>query len=283
MGSSSGLPTTYNYIPTRCFFFPFQTTYATLWGEGVLYRTNMNFFLLSSFALIAFAALIHASFQLSVSVLTLVSGHSLGRKTAHTRLLRLTGGFVIGVAVTTLLILSTILYAFSLIVWESTGAEQLVGAIICGLLVGLGIATWAFYYRKGPGTALWLPRSMATFLASRAQSTKHSTESFGLGMVSVIAELIFIIAPLATAALIIVLLPTPGLQLAGVGLYLLLSLLPLVIIFFLVGGGQKISKIQAWREQSKRFLQFASGGSLLILGACLFVDRVLGISLYGVW
>ena len=243
----------------------------------------MNLFLLSSFALIAFAALIHASFQLSVSVLTLVSGHSLGRKTAHMRVMSLIGGFIIGVAIMTLLILSTTLYVFSLTIWQSLSTEQLIGAVICGLLAGLGIATWAFYYRKGAGTALWLPRSMATFLSSRAKTTKHSTESFGLGMVSVITELIFVIAPLAAAAFIIVMLPTPALQLAGISLYLLLSLLPLFVIFFLVGGGQKISKIQAWREQSKRFLQFASGGSLLILAAFLFVDRVLGISLYGVW
>lgn len=43
--------------------------------------------------------LLMPSFQLSVSVLTLLSGHALGRKTAHARLLRLTGGFIIGAGV----------------------------------------------------------------------------------------------------------------------------------------------------------------------------------------
>ena len=243
----------------------------------------MNFFLLSSFALIAFSALVHASFQLSVSVLTLVSGHSLGRKTAHKRVLRLMSGFIIGVGVITLLLLTTMIYSFSLIIWQSMSSEQLIGAIVCGLLAGLGIATWAFYYRKGPGTTLWLPRNMAKFLSTRAKSTQSSIESFGIGMVSVVAEFVFIVAPMATSALIIALFPSPGLQVTGIALYLVLSLLPLFIIFLAVGSGKKISSIQTWRERNKRFLQFASGGSLLILAAFLFIDRVLGISLYGAW
>ncbi len=243
----------------------------------------MNFFLLSSFAIIAFSALIHASFQLSISILTLVSGHSLGRKTSHKRTLGLMSSLIIGIGVTTLLLLATATYSLSLAIWESINAERLVSAIVCGLLVGLGLSTWIFYYRKGPGTTLWLPRSMAKFLSSRAKSTRSRVESFGLGMVSVIAELIFIIAPISTAAITIALLPSPSLQATGVIFYLVLSLLPLFIIFLAVGGGKKLSRIQAWRERNKGFLQFASGGSLLILAAFLFVDRVLGISLYGVW
>ena len=51
----------------------------------------------------------------------------------------------------------------------------------------------------------------------------------------------------------------------------------------MVGSGHKISRIQAWREKNKRFLQFAAAGSLLILAAFMFVDRLLGIDLYGVF
>ena len=243
----------------------------------------MNFFLLSSFAIIAFSALIHASFQLSISVLTLVSGHSLGRKTSHKRVLSLMSSLIIGIGITTLLLLATVTYSFSLVVWESINAERLIGAIVCGLLIGLGLATWIFYYQKGAGTTLWLPRSMAEFLSSRAKSTRSKTESFGLGMVSVISELVFIVAPIAAAAMTIALLPSPSLQATGVIFYLTISLLPLFIIFLAVGGGKKLSRIQGWRERNKGFLQFVSGGSLLILAAFLFVDRVLGISLYGAW
>ncbi len=237
--------------------------------------------IISSFAIIIFGALIHASFQMSVSVLTLLSGHSLGRKTAHKKVLRLMNSFIFGVLILTTLLVATFAYLFTLFIDHSPATEQLVAAVICGLLGGLGVATWAFYYRRGAGTALWLPRNLARYLNSRTKATKNSAEAFGLGMTSVIAELVFIIAPVASAALAIVLLPGLWWQLAGVATYSLVSLISLLIVFMLVGGGHRISTLQAWREKNKRFLQFAGGGSLLILAMFIFVDRILGISLYG--
>lgn len=237
--------------------------------------------LISSFAIIAFAALIHASFQLSVSVLTLLSGHSLGRKTAHARVLKLMNSFISGAAFGTLLLVSALSYYFTSVIQHSPIAEQFIAAIVSGLLVGLGIATWAFYYRKGEGTSLWLPRNLAHYLAKRTRSTKSSPEAFSLGVTSVIAELVFIIAPIAAAALAIVTLPSLWWQLAGIGLYVIISLGSLLAIFIAVGGGHKLSNIQVWREQNKRFLQFVGGGSLIILAAFLYIDRLLGLSIYG--
>lgn len=239
--------------------------------------------LFSSLAIIIFAAVIHASFQLSISVLTLLSGHSLGKRTAHLRLLRLMYGFLCGVMLLTGLLLSALVYYLNLIIQHLTATEQLVAAIVCGLLAGLGIAVWAFYYRRGEGTALWLPRPLAAYLTKRSKVTRNATEAFALGMASVIAELLFIIAPLLAAALAIVTLPTTSWQLIGIGGYILLSLTPLAIIVLLVGGGHSVAQLQAWREQHKRFMQFAAGGSLLVLACYLFVDRVLGMTLYGGW
>lgn len=238
---------------------------------------------ISSLAIIVFAALIHASFQLSVSVLTLLSGHSLGKKLAHRRMLHLMHHFINGVALFTVLLTSSLVYYFGSIINHSAQFETLVAAVISGLLVGLGLATWAFYYRRGPGTTLWLPRGFAAYLTKRSRITKSATEALGLGMMSVVAELLFIIAPLSAAALAIVSLPDLWWQLAGVALYVVVSLLSLFIVFMLAGGGHTVSRLQTWRERHKRFLQFVAGGSMIILAAYLFVDRVIGISLYGVF
>ena len=43
----------------------------------------------------------------------------------------------------------------------------------------------------------------------------------------------------------------------------------------LVGGGHKLSAIQAWREKHKLFLQFIAAAGLLILGAYTFVNEAL--------
>ncbi len=236
---------------------------------------------ISSFAIIIFAALIHASFQVSVSVLTLLSGHSLGKKTASRKVLSLMNGFNTGVLLLTVLLISAITYYLVIFINHISATEQLVASIVCGLMVGLGVATWAFYYRKGKGTTLWIPRGFADYLNKRTKATKNSFEAFALGMTSVVAELIFIISPSLAAALAIVTLPGTLTQVSGIILYALLSISPLLIITSLVGSGHSVASLQKWREEHKRFLQFASGGSLLILAAFLFVDRVVGLVSYG--
>ena len=228
--------------------------------------------MISSFAIIAFAALIHASFQLSVSMLTLLSGHAIGAKAAHAKLLRLTNGFLLGVAVMTMLCISFI----ALVLQRSFGTHVplVAWAVGCGLLLGLGVAVWAFYYRREQGTTLWLPRGLARYLSERTKATKLGAEAFGLGLSSVIAELIFIIAPMIISALVLIRLE-PLWQLVGIAVYTVVSLLSLAVVNGLIGSGHKLSRIQKWREDNKRFLQFAAGSGLLILGFYVYVDQVV--------
>ncbi len=228
--------------------------------------------MINSLAIIGLAALIHASFQLSTSMLTLLSGHAIGSKTAHVKLLRLTTGFLAGVIVMTLLFLSFFAFLFQHLF--GTTIPSLVWAIGCGLVVGLGVAVWTFYYRREQGTSLWLPRSMARYLSERTKATKYSAEAFGLGLSSVVAELIFIIAPIVIAALVLIHL-SPLWQLIGMALYVVISLLSLLVVHALIGSGHKLSQIQRWREKNKRFLQFVAGGGLLVLGFYVYVDQVM--------
>jgi uncharacterized membrane protein (DUF485 family) len=232
--------------------------------------------MINSFAIIAFAALIHASFQLSVSVLTLLSGHAIGAKTAHAKLLRLTNAFSFGVAIMTMLILC--FFAYILQHSFGTTVPAVAWASGSGLVIGLGVAVWVFYYRRSPGTSLWIPRSMARYLSDRTKQTKHSTEAFGLGLSSVVGELIFILAPMIISAFVLIQL-SAGWQLLGILLYVFISLLPLLIVNGLIGSGHRLSNIQRWRENNKRFLQFAAGSGLLILGCYLYVDKVVAISI----
>lgn len=229
----------------------------------------------SSLAIIALAGLIHASFQLSVSMLTLLSGHTIGSRASHTKVLRRTGSFVSGVILMTLLLMSFLTLLLQLVF--GTSIPPLLWAIECGLLIGLGIAVWAFYYRKTAGTTLWLPRGTAAFLSRRTKATKSSAEAFSLGMASVIAELLFIIAPLAVSAMSLVHLD-PVWQGIGIIIYVFTSSLSLLIIGMMVGSGHKLSGIQKWRESNKRFLQFTAGSGLLILGFYTYVDQVLSVA-----
>lgn len=224
------------------------------------------------FILIAFAALIHASFQLSVSVLTVMSGHALGKKTAHARLLRLTMSYVAGAVVMIALSVSALALVIAnfsptipLLVWSAT----------CGLIVGVGVAVWLFYYRyRTSGTILWIPRPMAEYLSSRARATKIAPEAFALGQASVVGELVFIGAPILVAALLLAHV-APPLQLAGLVLYTVIAAAPLMLVVILLGAGHSLAVIQRWRERNKVFLQFAAGTALVVLGGYLYIQMVV--------
>lgn len=232
-----------------------------------------NFDTFTSFAIILLAAAVHATFQLSISVLTLLSGHALGKKTAHHRLLRLVGGFIVGASVMTVLLLS--FTAFVLDVFLPDNTPGFIWAISCGALGGVGISVWLFYYNNREyGTSLWVPRGFARYLSDRSKSSKAAAETFGLGLTSIVAELLFIFAPVVIASLVLIRL-SPELQLAGIALYGLVSLLPLLLVSALIGGGRKLSRIQQWRESNKRFLQFAAGTGLLVLGSYVYVEKVI--------
>ncbi len=227
----------------------------------------------TSFIIIAVAALTHATFQLSISMLTLLSSHTIGSKRSHSRLLMMTSSFLGGVTAMTVLLLS---FASILLTPFAKGHKipELWWIAACGLLTGLGLAVWIFYYRRQAGTELWLPRNVAKYLTGRARATKHTAEAFTLGMSSVVAELLFIVTPLFVTALILVQL-TPLLQLAGVLLYAAISMAPLAVITGMIGAGHSISRIQRWREENKHFLQFIAGSMLVALGFYLYVSEVM--------
>ncbi|MFZ1258742.1 MAG: hypothetical protein WAQ25_04710 [Candidatus Saccharimonas sp.] len=231
----------------------------------------MNY--LPAFGIIALAALIHASFQLSISLVTVLSGHTIGRKARAKRLLQLTGSFLLGTVTMTALCVSFLATLASQLFGSKP--PSLVWSAATGLMMGLGLAVWAFYYRhKKPGTSLWLPRGMAHFLVERTKATTASAESFSLGATSVLAEGIFVIGPASAAALALVSLPAPW-QLAGIGVYTLVASAGIGTVVALIGSGHSLANLQKWREHNKRFLQFAAGSALLILGFYMYVNEVI--------
>lgn len=228
---------------------------------------------LTSLAIVGFAALIHASFQLSVSVLTLLSSHAIGAQKSQHRVKRLTTSFMFGAGVMTLLLLSFVSLIFLHIF--GTNVPLLVWALVCGLVLGIGIAVWLFYYRRGSkGTELWIPRSFADFLNTRSKKTHQSAEAFSLGVTSVLAELIFIVPTLAIAALVLLGLPSMW-QLVGIALYTSISLLGLLIVWSLISRGNSLAPIQKWRIENKGFLQFSSGSALIVLGFFVYVSKIM--------
>jgi len=228
----------------------------------------------TSLAIITLAALIHASFQLSVSMLTLLSAHTLGAKKSHRRLLHLTSSYVFGAGLMTVLLLSfTSLLILNL---YGTNTPQIIWAAVCGLLVGVAVSVWLFYYRREKGTMLWIPRGVAKYLSERTKAVKIGAEAFGLGLSSVTGEILFIVAPITVSALVLVQLPSMW-QLVGIAIYTVISMLSLIIVWVAISSGHSLSRIQKWRETNKYFLQFAAGAGLIVLGFFVYVNEIMSV------
>lgn len=232
--------------------------------------------LYTSFAIITLAALMHAGFQLSVSMVTLLGSHTIGNKLHGSRITRLVLGFYGGVVAMTMLVVSFLAYLANVL--YHTHVPATIWAVVCGLMIGIGVAVWTFYYRRRAGTSLWIPRAMARFLEERTKSTKSPVESFSLGITSVVSELIFVVAPALVAALALTYLPGT-MQLAGLVLYVLVATFGVGVVTLLICSGHKISTVQKWREQNKRFLQFIAGSGFLVLGAYVYANLVATASL----
>lgn len=106
----------------------------------------------TAFMIIVYAGIMHATFQLSVSVLTLLSGHALGKGRSRRNLFKLTSSFVLGSIVS----LSLLISFATLMIYNiySPQIPTLVWTIVSGLVAGIGVSVWLFYYGKSKGTVL---------------------------------------------------------------------------------------------------------------------------------
>ena len=229
--------------------------------------------------IIVLAGLIHASLQLGISMMTLLSGHSLSAKRSAARTLGLVASFFCGSFVMIMLIVSFIAYALTQMMPH--GVSSVAWTAASSTLLSLGVITWMTYYRPGKeGTELWIPRVLARFLAHRTKVTHDGAEAFSLGLTSVLAEFIFAVPPAFAAALALLSLPGSW-QLPGLAVYTLIASMGLGIVVVLIGSGHRISAIQRWREAHKRFLQFAAGGGMVVLGFFIYVTYFVTPALAG--
>lgn len=218
-------------------------------------------------------AIVQATFQLGVSVLTLLSGHSLGKQRSLRRLFSLSIAYIIGNFMMLMLVFGALLYVVLTLMYAIEPYAWLL-FVVASCIVAL--AVMLVYYRRGSGTVLWLPRPAAAYLSDRAHRTKNVFEAFMLGGAATLAELPFTIAPLAGSAYIMMFYLVPSDHFVFASLYCLIVIAPLVITTVLIAGGHRLSTIQRWRETNKSFLQFAAAALLLAIALFVAVFYIAG-------
>lgn len=233
--------------------------------DAVASADNFSYLLL-----VVGALFVHACYQLSVSVLTYMSAHSLSKKVSAKRLLGLGLSYSLGVIVLTALVL---LGLVALVMSDAATAHPSITVLTLVVAPIVSLLTVKVYYRSGKGTQLWLPRPIADYLLERSRKTKRGVEAFALGAVTVIGELPFIVAPLLLVALSIAGRST-GVWFGWSFVYAAAAALPLVFITMYLTSGHSVAHIQRWREQNKRFLQWTSTIALLLLTVYLTLLQI---------
>lgn len=223
------------------------------------------------FSEVFLAAVVHATLQLSLGSLLLLYHASLGKHVKKkTRFL--VDSYIGGLITLVFLMLATMVFILDRYFEKALYVEELV--IVIGMLVALAIAFWAFYYRRGKSTELWLPRSVARFISRRAKETNSNTEAFSLGLLTSLAEMPFTLVLIVVAANSILELPALY-QILAVALYAIITIIPPMILRFVIRRGQTVVDVQRWRVKHKVFFRILTGVGFLVLGFFLFTFEVL--------
>lgn len=228
---------------------------------------------LTNLFIVMFAALIHGMLQLGISALVLLYHASLGSN-IRKKTKELTLNFILGFSLFTGLAISSICF-FILVIFG--GIIPAVGVMILSIILSaVAFFVWFVYYRKkSEGTELWIPRSFAKFITTRAQKTDDNVEAFSLGMLIACAEAPFAAALMIAAGNSIVDMPQ-GMQIISVLVYVIISALPMWIAQLLVNRGKTVVEVQKWRVKNKDFFKVMTGVGFIVLAVFLLAFKVTG-------
>ncbi|MBQ7802603.1 hypothetical protein IJ380_01960 [Candidatus Saccharibacteria bacterium] len=224
-------------------------------------------------ALVLLSGLVAASLQLPLGSLLLLYHASLG-KNVREKTKRLASSFISGVTLMNFLLLASACFLVSVLSTSGTLSKTSL-AVLFGILVALGLAAWFFYYKLGKSTELWLPRRLAKFIDSRAKETDDVSEAFSLGILTSLAEILFL-GPLIVVSADAILQIDPLFEALSLVLFTLLSVLPLISLRFALRNGKNVADVQRWRLKNKTFFRIFSGFGFIILAVFLLAFVILG-------
>lgn len=218
-----------------------------------------------------------ASLGLNLSSVAMMSGHALSQKTALRRLRQLIWGFLFGVIIATLLLLSTVvLFVSKSPLVLNTGSGFVANYQIWRLtMIGLIVQSLVMLFCKILKPNLvnpWAPESVRTYLRKRCIKTTSIIEAINLGLMSVLANFWLLLLPFGLLAIQLL----GQLEITQLVIFALLSGLPTLIIAIAVAQQVKISQIHLFLIKHANFLQFVSFFSLIILGIIIFCFKLAG-------
>ena len=184
--------------------------------------------------------------------------------------------FVLGVeSLATILFVSINFILRFLSFTETSFEKNILTWIFIGVLLALSIASFLFYFRKGPGTRLFISRKIANNLNDKAKSVKSRQDAFLLGFISGIPELIFtiplyIIASVEFAQVSMLNAFCPAIII----IFFLGIIIPLFIVYGLYRTDRNLATIQRFRTRNKNFFRFLISLLYLVLAITIICFRI---------
>lgn len=230
----------------------------------------------TSLGILILVALIHAFFQLTPGIFMLFYHTALGKYSKKSAS-KLALFFILG-AETRIALFFIIAYFLSLTTFYNwlNFENGIFGWIIIGILLTTAIFIPFFYFRKGPGSRLFISRKCAKNIDLNIKLVKNSSDAFMLGFLSGLPELIFMLPLYFIAAIETMHLSDLNLFRAlSVFAFLIISIFPLLSLHSSFETNHNLAELQRFREKNKNFALFNLTFCYLLVTTLILVFRVL--------
>ena len=231
---------------------------------------------LTSVGILLLSMLILVFLQLVPGIFLLFSHFTRG-KYSRSRANDLTVFFILGVEIATALVLLSV-YA---ILCCSPAVAFIIDSDIfawtmAGILLALSLISFAFYFRPGRGTKLFISRRMATGIKNKISITKTRSDAFVLGFVSIVPELIFTLPLFLISIIEIMRLDINCPERASIIiLFAIMTIFPLLLIHGFSSQNHNLADFVKFRFKNKSFFRFCLSFSYFLLATLIILGILL--------
>lgn len=229
-----------------------------------------------SLGIVVLSMLIMASLQLTPGVFALFYHYALGQfskaKASYLSLF-----FILGAEIVTTCLYLSIFYLTCVFFFDNLHPEtSILFWAIAGILIALGIISFFFYFRRGSGTKLFIPRKYATALDRNAKSVKTRSDAFMLGALSGTCELLFTLPLYVVTCIEIMRMGAEGFASNFLTIiYILIPVIPLLFIRWKYQSGLNLADIAKSRVHDKTFTRFILAFSYILIAILIICFRTI--------
>ena len=231
----------------------------------------MSFFI--SVGIIFLAMLIQSLMQLMPGIFAIFY-HSVLGKTTRKKADDMSLSFILGVEIFAAVFFVVSYTIISVCATQHPFYEDIFPWIAIAIFFSETVASFLFYYRKSKTSELFISRTAAKNLTTRASNVKNRSDTIALGLLSNVCELPFTL-PLFFIVSSRALKTFSSISFVSIFLYILAAILPIIIIRIFYHTGHNLAFIERFRTKNKTFFKFAISLSYLMIALLLIMEVTL--------